>query len=154
MDVVTINVGAKKSIDVVCSKCGNKRQVIVAKLSNFGVVYKIKCQCTHDFSIAFDRRQHRRKKTKLPGTYTLHNKFGDYIINIIDLSRGGLAFTRTDKNELAIGDMIHVQFILDNLVRDSIECMAIVRHVCDNRICVEFLNMIGRMQTTLGFYFV
>ncbi len=152
MDLITLNIASKESINLVCSKCGNMRKIIISELPNIGRIYKVKCKCTHDFSIQFDRRKHKRKRINFIGTYSVDDSFVDSIINIIDISRGGLAFIRTEKNKLNIGDKIHIKFNLDNPNGDLIDCIALIRNIFDNRVCVEFIEIKGRGQTTLGFY--
>ncbi len=154
MDVITINIAGKESINLVCSKCGGAREIIISSLPHIGKVYNVRCKCTHGFSIAFDRRAYKRKNTAFIGTYSLDNSLTDNIIDITDLSRGGLCFTRTDQNTLNIGDRLTVRFNLDNEQNDIIECNVLVRNIFNNRVCCEFLNMKGRMKTTLGFYFL
>ncbi len=154
MDPLTINIAGKESIDLECPRCGHTRRIIVSKLPDIGKVYKVKCQCEHEFFIAFDRRQFKRKRVNFIGTYSLKNGLSDNIINIIDVSRGGIAFVRSDKTKLSIGDKIIVRFNLDNSEGDLIECVVLIRNIFDNRVCVEYLDMGGRMRTTLGFYFL
>jgi len=154
MDVVTINIAGKESIKLVCSKCGSAREIKISSLPDIGRVYKIKCKCIHGFSIAFDKRKYKRKKTNFIGTYSLENSLADNIIDIIDLSRGGLGFIRTDRNKLEIGDRLAVRFKLDNAGNDLIDCIVSIRNIFDNRVCCEFLDMKGGMKTTLGFYFM
>jgi hypothetical protein len=152
MDFITFNIASKEYIDLSCPKCGNTKRVIISKTPNIGRVYKITCKCHHHFFAVFDRRKHRRKKLDLVGTYSLSRSFTDNIINIIDLSSGGLAFVRTDKNKLSIGDKISIRFNLDNPDGDLIECTAIIRNISNKKVSAEFVNMKGKMQTTLGFY--
>jgi hypothetical protein len=154
MDVITINIAGKESVNLVCSKCGCARKIDISSLPNIGKVYKIKCKCIHGFSIAFDKRKYKRKKTNLIGTYALEHSITDNIIDIIDLSQGGLGFIRADKNKIKIGDRLTVCFNLDNVGGDMIKCSILVRNVIGNRICGEFLDMAGKMRTTLGFYFM
>jgi len=154
VDLVTINITSKESVNLVCSKCGNARRIVTSKLTHVGRIYKVKCACTHGFSIQFERRKYKRKKLKFIGTYSTEHNLTDHIIDIVDLSRGGLAFTRTDSNKLMLGDKINIRFNLDNPEQDLIECTVLIRNVFDSRVCVEFLDMRGRMHTTLGFYFL
>ena len=154
MDIVTINIAGKESIKLVCSKCGSAREINISSLPDIGRVYKIKCKCIHGFSIAFDKRKYKRKKTNFIGTYSLENSITDNIIDIIDLSRGGLGFIRTDRTKLKIGDRLAVRFNLDNAGNDVIDCIVSIRNIFNNRVCCEFLDMRGGMKTTLGFYFM
>jgi hypothetical protein len=152
MDVMTIDVAAKDSINLVCAKCGNEKQITVSKLPDAGRIYKVKCKCTHVFSVAFNRRKYNRKRTNIIGSYASKHSLADNIINITDISRGGLAFVRTDTSMIAVGDKLTINFTLDNTERDSITCTALIRNILGKKVCVEFLDMRKGMQTTLGFY--
>jgi len=87
MDFMTINIAGKKSINLVCSQCGCAREINVSSLPDIGKVYKVKCKCIHSFSVAFDKRKEKRKRTKLTGTYPVEHNMTDNIINMVDLSR-------------------------------------------------------------------
>jgi hypothetical protein len=102
----------------------------------------------------FDKRKYKRKATNFIGTYALENSLTDNIIDIIDLSRGGLGCIRTDKNNIKIGYRLTVNFNIDNAEGDMINCSVLVRNIIGNRVCGEFLDMTGKIRTTLGFYFM
>ncbi|SPF42608.1 hypothetical protein SBDP1_40007 [Syntrophobacter sp. SbD1] len=155
MDAMTINITDKNSIDLLCSKCGSAKRINISQMPNgIGRAYKITCKCTHSFTILFNRRKHRRKRCSLIATYSVKNVFGDNIITITNLSRGGLAFNRSDNNQLKINDRITIRFNLDNAQGDLIESTAIIRNILQDTVYVQFEEMRGRMQTTLGFYFL
>ena len=141
MDVITINIAGRESVNLVCSKCGSARRIDISSLPNIGKVYRIECKCIHGFSIAFDKRKYKHKKTNFIGTYSLDNSLTDNIIDIIDLSRGGLGFIGSDKNKIKIGDRLTVRFNIDNAESDMINCTILVRNVIGNRVCCEFLDM-------------
>ncbi|MGA2223003.1 MAG: PilZ domain-containing protein [Syntrophobacteraceae bacterium] len=152
MDLITINIAGKESISLVCSQCGCAREINVSNLPDIGKVYKVKCKCIHPFSVAFDKRKDKRKRTKLIGTYFFEHSMTDSIIDVVDLSRGGIAFIRTDNNTLKIGDRLIIRFNLDNLEQDTIECVITIRNILGNRVCGQFLDMRGGMNRMLGFY--
>jgi len=141
MDVITINIAGRESVNLVCSKCGSARRIDISSLPNIGKVYRIECKCIHGFSIAFDKIKYKHKKTNFIGTYSLDNSLTDNIIDIIDLSRGGLGFIGSDKNKIKIGDRLTVRFNIDNAESDMINCTILVRNVIGNRVCCEFLDM-------------
>ncbi len=155
MNTMTISIADKDSINLLCSKCGYTKQINISHMPNgIGRAYQIACKCTHTFTIIFDRRKHKRNKCSLIATYSIKNAFTDNIITITNLSRGGLAFNRGDNNQLKINDRINIRFNLDNTQGDLIECTAIIRNIVRDAVYVQFEEMKGRMQTTLGFYFM
>jgi len=152
MDFITINIAGKESVNLVCPQCGLAREINLSSLPDIGKVYKVKCKCIQPFSVAFDRRKEKRKETNLIGSYSFEHSIRDNIIDVIGISRGGLAFIRTDKITLKIGDQIVVRFNLDNLEKDIIESNITIRNIFNNRVCGEFVDMRGGMNRTLGFY--
>ena len=152
MDLIAINIAGKESINLVCSKCGCGRKIKVSSLPNISKVYKIKCKCINGFSITFDKRKEKRQHSNLIGTYTCEHSITDNITNIIDVSRGGLAFIRTDRQTLKIGDCLVVRFTLDNVQRDIIECRITIKNIVNDRIGGEFLDTQSKMIQTLRFY--
>jgi len=151
VNLSTIDVAGKESANLMCSQCGTSGKIAVPKLPHR--YYKVRCKCMYDFSIEFNRRKYTRKQTNLIATYSTACRFADYIIDIVDLSRGGLRFIRTDANILCISDVLAIAFCLDNTERDFIECTALIKDICGNHVCVEYLDMDGRMRSILGFYF-
>ena len=152
MNLVTINIGSKESENLACPQCGNLRPVVFSKLPRR--FYKARCKCMHEFIIKLNRRKHIRKTINLIGTYSFKRSFANNIIDVIDLSKDGLGFIRTDTNILNVSDTILINFNLDNSVHDTIESSALIINICNNRVCVEFASMKDRIKTTLGFYFL
>ena len=152
MDFRTINIAGKEFINLVCPECGSAREINVSSLPDIGRVYKVKCKCIHPFSVAFDKRKAKRKRTKLIGTYSFERSMTDNIIYVVDLSRGGIAFTRTDNNRLKIGEQLIIHFNLDNVEHDLIEYIITIRNIFDNRVCCDFIDIRSGINKTLGFY--
>jgi len=146
-----IDVAGKESANLTCSQCGISRKIVVPKQPNR--FYKVTCRCMNKFLIELNRRKHRRVQTDFMAIYSLKHNFVTFIIDIVDLSKGGLGFIRTDVNKLSISGLLKINFSIDNAEHDVIECTSIIRNVHNNRVCVEFLNMGGRDKTILGFYF-
>jgi hypothetical protein len=153
MDIPTICVAGKETADLVCSKCGNSRQIFLAGLPDAGNVFKIKCRCGYSYRLMFDKRRFNRKKTCLKGVYSSSdNRMYEDIIDIIDLSMTGLCFSRIDNRDLYNGQIVFIRFRLDNHQVDKVNCKAIVRHACNNRVGIEFLDLSPKVQRTIGFY--
>lgn len=141
-----------KSVDMVCAECGNSRQITVSSLPQLGKIYRIKCRCGNSAAFVLDRRKHKRKKINFIGLYSVRGSIRDHIISVVNLSRNGLCFKRTDNTKLDVGQVISINFQLDNLERDSVRCDAIVRSIVDDKVGVEFKDMGGSTDRTLGFY--
>ena len=152
MDIITINVSAKETVDLQCVRCGNSRRISTALLQADANTYKVQCKCGFNYYVAFDRRRFPRRKTELKGVYFLENSLKDEIIDIIDLSKTGLCFIAKSNIDIKIGQIIALNFILDNPERDNVECKATIRQINDCKVGVEFLNLSSSVQRVLAFY--
>ena len=152
MGKITINVAGKESVDLMCLKCGNSRQVSIASLPPGDNMYRIKCKCGEAYSVAFDRRRFIRRKTDLRGVYFTESRMKDELIEISNVSMTGLCFVKNDKCDLRMGQIITLNFVLDNVNKDTVECKAIIRQIQGERIGVEFMNLSPGAQRTIGFY--
>ena len=150
MDLQQIDIAAKNFATLVCSRCGNSDEIAVSKLLHY--MYKVRCKCMYVFLIGMNRRRYARKKTNFIGTYSLQRSFTNNIISVVDLSREGLGFIRTDQNLLNVSDKRIVSFTLDNREKDIIECTVSIKNIFNNKVCAEFVDMKGTMRKTLGFY--
>ena len=135
-----------------CVKCGNTRQIAIASLPVVRNLYKIKCKCGHTFTVLFNKRKSERKKTSFSGGYSLENSLREDIIQIVDLSRTGLCFTRNDGIRLKVGQSVSIRFRLYGVDSDLFECSAVIRNLTEDRVGAEFVNMSKSKQTMLGFY--
>lgn len=153
MDTLVACIADGENLGFKCSNCGYKTLIDISKLANFkGRAFKIRCKCNSTFNVILDRRRQRRELCKLTGKYSFLNSFSYNIIDVINLSIGGLRLTRHDKNRLEKNDIINISFNLHNYANDLIECTAIVRNLFNSTVCVKFEEMNSRMKTTLGFY--
>ncbi len=152
MEAVMLRLTGEKSADLVCAECGNSRQITVSNLPQLGKIYRIRCQCGNTAALVLDRRKHKRQRINFIGLYSVKGSIRDHIVSVVNLSRKGLCFKRTDNTRLGNGQVISIDFQLDNPERDSVQCEAIVRSVIDDKVGVEFQNLGGRIDRTLGFY--
>jgi len=151
VNISIVDVAGRESADLMCSQCGISRKIAVPKVPNR--FYKVKCGCMNKFFIELNRRKYKRKQTNFIATYSLRQNFANFIIDVVDLSKGGLGFIRTDRNKLSISDLLTVTFSLDNAEQDVIKCTTLIKNINNGRVCTEFVNLVGREKTILGFYF-
>ena len=118
----------------VCPQCGNVSTVNVAKYAALDkrVTVKGKCICGHHFSVSLEKRRQYRKETNLPGNYYRRLSDGDLdkgIMRVVDISYKGLKLKLNVERPFAIGEMLRVEFHLDDNRRTFIEKQVIVRNV-------------------------
>jgi c-di-GMP-binding flagellar brake protein YcgR len=152
MSNVTVHVSGKETVDLMCLRCGNTREIPVESLPAGDNKYRIKCKCGYSYLALFDKRRFYRKKTCLGGVYFRDNHIKDEIIEISDISITGLCFIANGNGDLEKGQVINLTFVLDNASHDTVKCKATVRQLRDTRVGVEFLNLPPGMQKILGFY--
>lgn len=147
-----IKVAGKEEIDLVCTKCGNTRQISIGCFTAKDNRYRIQCKCGYSYTIVIERRKSCRKKTDLRGSYDTEKFPRKEIVDIIDLSTIGACLVRRDKKDLKCGQIINLSFVLENSERDEIKCKATIRQVKEDKIGVEFLDLSLGMQKILAFY--
>lgn len=152
MDNIMVNVSGKETINLMCTKCGNSREIPVAMFSANDNRYRIKCRCGNSYTIALERRGFNRKNTDLRGIYVADNFAREEIVDIINLSTTGLCLVRRDNRDLTEGQIINIRFMLENAERDEIKCKATIRQIKDEKVGVEFLDLSPGMKRILGFY--
>jgi hypothetical protein len=150
MDAFVLNIGGKDSVNLACPKCGRSRTVPVPDLKR--QTYKIRCACGHEFAIKLNKRRHVRKNTNLIGAYSVAGSVADYAMSVLDISRSGLCFTRSDCLRLEPGRNVSLRFRLDTSNMDIIVCDGVIRSVEGDRVSIEFLELGGSQQRDIGFY--
>lgn len=96
-------------------------------------------------------RKYYRKKVQLSGTFI--NKrtecLGELWIN--DLSFQGILFTPIGLPDIRQGDMLTVEFHLDNFKQSKVKRMVKVKHITNKRMGGKFIKP-PTMDSDLGFY--
>jgi len=121
-----------------CPKCRLHTKVALDKV---GHTYQcqVRCPCGNIFLAEIEFREQTRKLLDLPGSYKLISREntasnapvqGD--CRIIDISRIGLAFLKNDGQQLRPGEIIRVNFQLDDAEATEICQDCEVRHVKEN----------------------
>jgi len=78
------------------------------------------------------------KKTNLPGTYTLEGKDDRGLMTVINISRSGLKLRVNVTRDFQPGDILNVEFNLDDRDRSPIKKSVIVRNIQEKLVGVEF----------------
>jgi len=146
---------------LVCDKCGTFHK-IDESLYRSGDMKRIliECQkCQRRYSVLVNLRRHYRKGISLQGTYNIVEKAGGIgiaggmaRITIQDMSKSGLGFKTNGPARLMVGDVLKLNFRLDNANRSSVEKNAIVRRVFTDIVGVEFTKHIDERDPDLAFY--
>ena len=142
-----------------CPKCHASKNADISKYKKMtsSVTLKVKCPCGNVYSVTLERRKHYRKETKFPGIFTFRPLVGNDQkgpMTVLDISKGGLKFKMLSTPIFIRGDIIEVEFNLDNKNRTQIKKQVYVRNIKDNFIHVEFcsFNTNDSGDKALGFY--
>ena len=146
-------VNSNNKATVICPACNKSKTVSAEPFRNKKEGIKARCSCGETFILRLDFRDHYRKKTDLPGTYsiTTPGKAGGGVIHIINISREGIGFTVVGRHHLKQGLTLILVFQLDDKKQTELRKEAIVRLVEDNYIGCEFVKTAAE-EKALGFY--
>ncbi|MCP4370824.1 MAG: PilZ domain-containing protein [Deltaproteobacteria bacterium] len=142
-----------------CPQCKKTRREDVSRFKDTRQAAKIraKCSCGHLFKVILERRRSFRKKVNFPGTYT--HVFPDYRednggITVKDLSRSGVKIKLNVEKEFKIGDILTVEFQLDDNNRSSIKKEAVIRKISNPYLGLEFnsVDSSNPSDKAIGFY--
>jgi len=140
----------------VCPQCGNVTTANVAKFAAIDKRVKVKCRCScgHNFAVSLEKRRQYRKTTDLPGMYFYRMGNGDLdkgIMRVVDISTTGIKLSLNVERHFDVGEMLRVEFHLDDKRRTFIEKRVIVRNVHKNLVGTSFAPNEGD-DPNLGFY--
>jgi len=136
-----------------CPQCEKswKKDLNNFKSHDKKIIFKCKCPCGHSFSVLLERRRHLRKNTDLGGAFIHDKKKIRGIINIKNISKGGLGFELTSDYLIGTGDIVLVRFILDDPFDTLISKETLIRKIKGRYIGAEFLDRIWK-QDLLNLY--
>jgi hypothetical protein len=129
MVVKTIFVSSNLEAWLPCSECGQTYQKDVSKFMGHHTKVRLKytCKCKHRFSVILERRRFVRKNLLLKGYLIEGNQ--KIPITVQDLSRTGIKIKVASKMRHNIGDIIQIQFRLDNKSRSEISRAVRIKRV-------------------------
>ncbi len=139
-----------------CPKCSLIKSVDVSQYSNLDrfIRFTARCSCGHTFKVVLERRKFFRKKVKLPGKCVLKGGSREVSIIVKDLSRQGLGFEVMGRLPFKVGDLLMVEFSLDNGSRTLIRKEVKVQLISGETVGAEFHSVDPQnvYDKELGFY--
>jgi len=142
-----------------CPQCNKGKSVDVSKYKDLRQVVriKVKCPCGHSYKVVLERRKHFRKDINFPGTYT--HVLPDYNedkggMTVKDLSRSGIKIKLSVEKDFKIGDILSVEFRLNDKQRSLIKKDAVIRKISNPYFGLEFnaLDSSDPSDKAIGFY--
>ncbi|MCF6186573.1 MAG: PilZ domain-containing protein [Desulfobulbaceae bacterium] len=153
MAEVRVFVCGDNTATIICPACNAAKTISAEPYRTKKNLIRVRCRCNEIFSLRLDFRDHYRKETSLPGTYsiTTPEKVGGGVIHIRNISREGIGFTVTGLHHLEKGLELILKFRLDDKQKTKLEKKAIVRLVEKNYIGCQFIKTAVE-EKALGFY--
>ena len=149
----------KNTASFKCPKCNVSKEADVSKYKTIAtsVTLKVKCPCGNTYAVTLERRKYYRKQIKLSGKFGFYPLAGndqEGPMTVLDISKGGLKFKITESPLFRKGDILEVEFTLDNKNKTLIKKQVFVRNIKDNYVNVEFCSFDANESgdKDIGFY--
>ncbi len=123
---------------IICPQCMKHTTIDASPYMNSHKILKVGCLCGHKFPVVFNTRKFYRKEVHLAGQYTKLPSDDPELLTIEDLSYTGVKFTTRFSHKLQVGDVLTIEFILDNKQHSRIVKTIRVKHVQGRVIGAEF----------------
>ena len=154
--VETVFVTSKQMATFICPKCQKSKTVNVSKYATLDKIVNVKvtCPCGYGYTSILEKRKEYRKAANLPGAF-IHLidglQAGSGLMKVRDLSTSGLKIHINTQHHCTVGDVIQVEFSLDDSHRTLIKKKVIVRNIVGQNIGTEFAPT-EVLDKALGFY--
>lgn len=138
-----------------CPHCGFERRFDASPFKNKKKTLTVKCKCGNSTEMEIEFRKQFRKKVELFGSCIIKKTQKKCEIIVKDLSFKGIGFEflhiyKKYMADIEIGDLIEVDFKLDNKKEDQISKRCVVRLKLPSHIGAEFDD--ENFSKQLGFY--
>ena len=126
-----------------CPVCKKTKTANVSSYRNMQTAVRVKCKCPcgHTYSALLERRKHVRKNLNLKGNYLNKNGNEKGKMEILDLSRSGLRIKLDIDAGIKVGDILRLQFTLDDKQNSEVTKEVIVRSKSGQFLGTEFLSL-------------
>ena len=151
-----VHITSKQMATFICPKCQKSKTVNVSKYASLDKKVKVKvtCPCGYGYTSLLEKRKKFRKDANLPGSYVLladGRQAGDGLMTVKDLSTSGLKLQINTQLNCTVGDVMLVEFHLDDALRALIKKKVIVRNIVGKNVGTEFTPTVA-IDKALGFY--
>jgi hypothetical protein len=151
-----VYITSKQMATFICPKCKKSKTVNVSKYASLDKIVKVKvtCPCGYGYTSILEKRKKYRKATNLPGSFVLlmdGKQVSGGLMTVRDLSKSGLKIQINTQHKCQVGDVILVEFYLDDTQRTLIKKKVIARNIVGPNIGTEFAPT-EAVDKALGFY--
>jgi len=154
--VEKVYITSKQMATFICPKCQNSKRVNVSKYAALDKVIKVKvkCPCGYAYTSILEKRKKYRKETRLHGIFVRivdGREVQSGLMTVRDLSLNGMKLVINGDHGCVPGDLIQVEFHLDDTQRSLVRKKAIIRNINGSEIGTE-LAPTESVDKALGFY--
>jgi hypothetical protein len=151
-----VYITSKQMATFICPQCQKSKTVDVSKYARLDKIVKVKvtCPCGYGYTSILEKRKKYRKATNLAGSYVRMiegRQAGGGLMTVKDLSISGLKIKIYEAHNCTVGDVLLVEFYLDDSHRTLIKKKVLVRNIVGSGIGVEFAPT-EAIDRALGFY--
>lgn len=142
------------TVTMSCAQCSRTKTLNASRFMDHTKV-KVKCPCGHVSIFELEKRRHYRKQTDLRGTYrVIHSESSrpdSGVMTVTDISRHGVCMKFNSFPVVAIGDIIGINFHLDDKNRSLVDREVMVQNIRAPYIGAKFQHS-SSMDNVIGFY--
>lgn len=157
---VKVFVNSDNTATLTCPNCQKTRIVDVSKYIRQDAPSKLKakCSCGNTYVVSLEKRQYFRKNTDLEGVY--HYTVSNSVVasaeaqgglKVLNISKTGMRLKLNSMPRFQVGDLINVEFRLDDNRKSLISRDVYVRNMKGFFIGVEYASP-PSLDSALGFY--
>jgi hypothetical protein len=151
-----VYITSRQMATFICPKCQKSKTVNVSQYADLDKIVKVnvRCPCGYTYTSILEKRKKYRKLTNLHGSYTriVDGKEAEGgLMTVRDLSTTGMKLQINGDHGCAAGDVIKVEFYLDDTQRSLIIKKVIIRNIIGSEIGTE-LAPTEAVDKALGFY--
>jgi hypothetical protein len=152
----TVYISSSNTAVFRCPQCQRTKTLDVSTFGEFKspLRFKLTCPCGHVSSAFLEKRKRYRKGSHLPGTYVHYvngQPQGKGTLTVKDLSTNGMKLVLSAIGTIAPGDLLKIEFRLDDAQRSLVQKKVVVRNISDNFVGTEFAAT-EALDKALGFY--
>lgn len=131
-----VAIAQNDTITIACPQCDRHKDVNISTYKTSHIeahrALKTQCACGNVFQVTVNTRQFPRKKATLTGAYikfhSQHSEaYGFFVIE--DISMAGLKFRTRAPHYLKVGEVIKINFILNDDLGSEIWAALLIKHI-------------------------
>jgi hypothetical protein len=125
-------------VTLLCPRCSKSKSINASPFREAKQFLRIRCSCGEVFEAAIDFRKCYRKKVRLGGEYRNRRSGENGELLVENLSIDGIGFDPIKPHGLLSGDIVNVEFTLDDPRRSKVRRTVVVRTVRGSFVGSEF----------------